>query len=159
MKKTPEEIKEEILEILNECIDFKVEGFDREKAVNKFSRYINDSNAQHHSDKLDEVAGELPSDAKIEKQIEECGLSKVPEGQQYWEGSEWMRSVASKLLVKHQQQAQEDAVGFDLWKAERYVWDGFVVIDGKKTLLYKCFRTMKYFNTQELYAIYKSKTT
>ena len=36
------------------------------------------------------------TDEEIEQQIIECGLSKVPEGQQYWEGAKWMRDKLSK---------------------------------------------------------------
>lgn len=43
---------------------------------------------------------EIPeiSDEEIEKQITECGLSKVPEGQQFWQGAKWYRNELKKRL-------------------------------------------------------------
>lgn len=43
---------------------------------------------------------EIPeiTDEEIEKQITECGLSKVPEGQQFWEGAKWYRNELKKRL-------------------------------------------------------------
>ena len=45
---------------------------------------------------------EIPeiSDEEIEIQIIECGLSKVPEGQQFWEGAKWYRSELKKRMAK-----------------------------------------------------------
>lgn len=52
---------------------------------------------EEYAERVKVKAMRLPTDTEIEKQIEECGLSKVPEGQQYWEGAIWMRS---KLKTK-----------------------------------------------------------
>jgi len=44
---------------------------------------------------------EIPeiSDEEIEIQIIECGLSKVPEGQQFWEGAKWYREELKKRMT------------------------------------------------------------
>lgn len=141
MKKTPEEIKQD----LDGLFEDSDNNFDLK---NQLVQYIQESNESHHSDKLSEVAGELPSvEDKYPMTYWDGTIDlDIPSNEWRREAANWMRSIAASLLAKKQKEAEEDAVGFKDWcdAGSAYFFDN---------------QEQHTHTTKELYAIYKSKTT
>jgi len=158
MKKTFEEIEKELLEILDECTDFKfkAEGFDRILAINKLTRYVQSENKAYHADKLAEVAGEeLPSGRYLINFLDprEYLLYDLDS---YEKGINDLKEIGVTLLAKKQQQAKEEAVGFAEWIGKLSPTDKITAHppagSGGSTGIYLL-------TTEQLYAKYKEENT